>query len=343
MSLVHETKALVVSIQRAMGRSPRSPCLRPARYGDRCGLRPRQDGLTAPPGLSKRSLFAKGGRFAELEARQASLAERPALPHNSVAMPELALAALLPSGLSPLVAFGLIGTSALTSALTAAFGIGGGLLLLAIMAPVLPPAALVPVHGLVQLGSNSGRALLLVRQVDLGKLAWFLPGASLGVALGGLVVVDLPPAALRATVGGFILWSVWGRVRLPGSAHGGAVLAVGAISSLLTMFVGATGPFVVSGLRPTGLPKESLVATTAVAMVAQHGLKGVAFGFLGFAFAEWLPLVGAMVVSGFLGTVLGTHLLRRLREDVFESALRWILTLIALRLLFDAASSVVRP
>jgi hypothetical protein len=40
-----------------------------------------------------------------------------------------------------------------------AFGIGGGAALLAVMASLVPPAALIPVHGVVQVGSNLGRAL----------------------------------------------------------------------------------------------------------------------------------------------------------------------------------------
>ena len=55
---------------------------------------------------------------------------------------------LLPAALTPTTALALITTSALTSAITASLGIGGGVLLLAVMAIVLPPAAIVPVHGL---------------------------------------------------------------------------------------------------------------------------------------------------------------------------------------------------
>lgn len=42
-----------------------------------------------------------------------------------------------------------------TSAITAAMGIGGGVVLMAIMAVFLPVSALVPVHGIVQMASNA--------------------------------------------------------------------------------------------------------------------------------------------------------------------------------------------
>ncbi len=59
----------------------------------------------------------------------------------------------LPEAISNSQAIILVITSLLTSMLTAAMGIGGGVLLLAVMASIVPVAALIPVHGLVQLGS----------------------------------------------------------------------------------------------------------------------------------------------------------------------------------------------
>src|SRR5215217_2076359 len=63
---------------------------------------------------------------------------------------------------SPLVFFGLPAASFLTAFLGVSTGAAGGLLLLAIMATVLPPAMLIPLHTVVQLGSNVSRAFILV-------------------------------------------------------------------------------------------------------------------------------------------------------------------------------------
>ena len=72
-------------------------------------------------------------------------------------------------------------------------------------------------------------------------------------------------------------------------------------------------------------------------MVIQHGLKVVAFGYLGFAFGDWLPLIGLMIAAGFLGTWAGTRLLDKLPQVMFETILRILLTIIALDLLRRAA------
>jgi hypothetical protein len=56
--------------------------------------------------------------------------------------------------------FGLVVLSFFTSLITATFSLGGGSLMIAAMALVLPPVVVVPVHGWVELGSNAGRALV---------------------------------------------------------------------------------------------------------------------------------------------------------------------------------------
>ncbi len=70
----------------------------------------------------------------------------------------------------------LLGLSFATSFITAAFGIGGGAVMLAALATLLPAAAIIPVHGLVQLGSNAGRAAILTKFIRFGRLGAFSAG-----------------------------------------------------------------------------------------------------------------------------------------------------------------------
>ena len=72
-------------------------------------------------------------------------------------------------------------------------------------------------------------------------------------------------------------------------------------------------------------------------MSFQHGFKVLAFGLFGFAFGPYLPLLIGLLVFGFLGTLAGKTVLNRLPEQVFRNGLKAILTILALRLLYDAA------
>ena len=242
----------------------------------------------------------------------------------------------LDAGLGWTIAGSLVVASFATSFITAAFGIGGGGVLLAILASLLPPVALIPVHGLVQLGSNAGRAAIMFRHRHRGLVLPFAAGSLVGVALGGSVVVQLPPDILRIGVGLFILWSVLATP--PGFLRRSGAVA-GAFSSFLTMFFGGTGPFVAAYVKTMRFARMTHVATHALLMTVQHLLKTIAFGFLGFAFGQWMGLIAAMIVSGFLGTVAGRRVLIAIDEARFKLALNAILIVLALRLIWAGASN----
>jgi uncharacterized membrane protein YfcA len=208
-------------------------------------------------------------------------------------------------------------------------GIGGGVVLLAALASLLPPAAIIPVHAVVQMGSNIGRAVVLRQWIDRTRLLPFLAGSVVGIAVGGSLAVSLPGEVLRLVLGLFILQTTWLPIAGMAAMRGRGLALGGAIASFLTMLVGATGPYVLALLRPLGLGREGLVGTHAAAMTAQHGLKILAFGLLGFAFAPWLPLIGAMIAMGFVGTLLGRRLLGLLSERQFGIVVKTVLTLVA--------------
>ena len=194
-------------------------------------------------------------------------------------------------------------------------------------------AAIIPVHGAVQLGSNGGRALILWRNVQVAILLPFIAGSVIGATLGGLLAVQLPSSLFKFGLGLFILWSVWGKtVKATGRL---AVIGTGTFSSFLTMFFGATGMFISAMLKTLDLGRLEHVATHASCMVGQHVLKVLIFGLLGFAFGPYLWLIFAMIASGFAGTVIGKRVLVKMDDAIFHRVLAVVLTLLALKLLFE--------
>ena len=251
------------------------------------------------------------------------------------------LASLLPEGLGAGAALLLVAASFFTSALTAAFGVGGGVAMLALMGVFVPVAALIPVHGTVQLGSNSGRVWHQRANVRLDITVPFAMGSVIGALIGVFVVVQLPDALLKMVLGVFIIAVTW--TKIPGIDRlGRAGLVVASTGlALLSMIVGATGPLMqVILAQILANDRKALVATHAAAMTVQHGLKIVVFGLAGFAFRSWLPLIAAMIASGFLGTVYGTRLLDRLPEESFRRWFRIGLTVLALNLLWQGLQGI---
>lgn len=245
---------------------------------------------------------------------------------------------LFHAGLGWPIATALIVFSFLGSFITVAFGIGGGAVLIAVFATLLPAQAIIPVHGLVQLGSNAGRAVLTFEHLHRSIVPAFLLGSAVGVALGSAFVVQLDAAMIQIAVGLFIIWSILAKPPAFMRRSGGVT---GVISSFLTMFFGATGPFVAAFVKTQQLDRMGHTATHATLMSIQHALKTLAFGFLGFAFSLWAGLVALLIAAGFLGTIVGRRVLLRIDEKLFRFTLNLILAVLAARLIYSGATTLV--
>jgi len=239
---------------------------------------------------------------------------------------------------SPGVAVFLIACAGFTSFVTTTLGIGGGVMLIAIMAQVLPAEIIIPVHGIVQLGSNASRTLMAWRSIDWSVIGAFVPGAVLGALAGSFVIVSLPPAYLYLTIAGFTLLLCWGP-KIPQIALGRTgTMAAGGLTTFLTLFAGATGPLVGAFVRQKHTDKFITVATFAAAMSVQHLLKIFVFQFAGFDVRPWILLTLAMIASGAFGTWIGFKLLRRVSDHHFGLVFKVILTLLAGRLIWQAVA-----
>lgn len=236
--------------------------------------------------------------------------------------------------LEPATTLFLFAASFVGSFITVAMGMGGGAMLLAVMASLVPPSALIPLHGVVQIGSNVGRAAIMLPHTHWPPVAGFAIGSILGVTVGGLVVIDLPAGVIQIGVGLFIIWSVLRKppawlIRLPA--------LTGVISSFLTMFIGATGAFVAAMLKSLQLDRKAHVATHGVLMSLQHLLKIVVFGLLGFEFGPWLGFMLGMIASGFIGTLIGRRVLLRMNDEIFGKLLTAVLLILAARLIWQGS------
>jgi len=233
------------------------------------------------------------------------------------------------------------GGLALASFCTALFGMvtgaGGGPILLALMAMALPPAVLIPVHTVVQLGVGSSRTVLLRGFILWPTMLPFIAGSIVGAAAGAPIFVTLPGPVLQAIVGGFVLLIAWlpefGRI----GPEKGRFAFLGFVATFLGMFVSSTGSLIAPFVASISPERRHYAATTATLMAMTHIVKLVAFGLMGFAIGAYLPLMAAMVATAVLGNWIGRHVLVRMPERHFRILLKTLLTALALRLLWIAA------
>jgi len=244
----------------------------------------------------------------------------------------------MPDSLSLTSMLALIFSAGFTAWITAGLGLGGGVLLLGIMSFLLPTPVVIALHGVVQIGANVGRTVLMRRFIDRHIIWPFLLGCILGAVLGGQLLMQLPSHALDITLGLFILYATWGAW----PALRKSTLWISSILiSFVSMFVGATGPLVAAALKAQALDRQAHVATFSALMSLQHGIKVLVFGFLGFQFGPWLGLLAAMLAAGFIGTWLGQRWLAKRQDHDFQRVLGWLLTLLAAQLLWRGFSSLL--
>lgn len=231
--------------------------------------------------------------------------------------------------------FWLVPFAFLTSMLTAVLGVGGGLLLVSTMPGPLPPAAVVPIHGVVQLVSNLSRALFGWRHIAWPLVGRFALGSALGAAIGSRLVVTVPANWLPVLLALFILvvtWlPIWDRIRWPGK-----FFTLGAVQTFISLFVGAAGPLVTPLLLREDLSRDRLVVTHGAMMTILHSFKAFTFLLIGFSFMPYWRLLAAMVMAVILGSWAGTVVRKWVPEARFRWILKVLLTLLATRLLFSA-------
>ena len=225
--------------------------------------------------------------------------------------------------------------SFLTSMMTAAVGIGGGLGLLAVMPAFLPMPAVVPVHGVTQFVSNASRFAIDFRHAETHLLPAYLTGAALGSAGGFLFIGSLPDVYLSALLGIFILLCTWtGLVKRLGRVLT-SFFSLGFVQAFLSLFVASVGLISQPVLLRQGLSKDRVIVTHAMQMSVLHGFKVAAFVAAGFPFLRYWLLMAVMVVASAAGSYAGSRLRNRIPERAGVLAMRAGITFFAIKMIVD--------
>ena len=222
----------------------------------------------------------------------------------------------------------------ITATLTAVTGVGGGMLLIAVMPGLLPAAAIVPVHAAVQLFSNSSRAFFGWQFLRWEFVIAFIAGSLVGGATAGVLTREINLEYTPLLIAAYILYSLWSpkpKLKFPPRLE---FIAIGALQTGLSTIVGATGPLGQTALLQRGLQRDALVVTAALMMTFTHLIKLVIFALLGFSFLAYWKIIAAMSLAVIVGAWIGTRIRYRIPEAWFRTALRYLLTLLALRMIY---------
>ncbi len=250
-----------------------------------------------------------------------------------------------------------IGVAALlTSILSAVAGLGGGVILLLVIAQFVAPTTAIPIQGAIQLVSNGSRTMILRRSVAWPVVGWssllLLPGSLLGVT----IATSVPDDAVRVALSVFVLVLTWRPQWLklqppPPVATDGSrspadddlpanrrpmLIALGGASGVLNTTVGASGPVTSPFFKAVTATHIAFVATAAATQTIAHISKLVAFTTEGWSVADHADVIAVGIAGVVAGTWIGTRLLGRLSSDHLDLLFKVVLTALATRLLVTA-------
>ncbi len=242
-----------------------------------------------------------------------------------------------------------IGVAALlTSILSAVAGLGGGVILLLVIAQFVAPTTAIPIQGAIQLVSNGSRAGLLRRGIAWPVVGWssvlVLPGSLLGV----VIATSLPEDAIRIVLAGFVLLLAWRphwiKLSAPSAVsvdaqidrRPGLLLGIGGATGLLNTTVGASGPVTSPFFKAVTATHTAFVATAAATQVVAHAAKLVAFAADGWGATDHTATIAVGIVGVTAGSWLGTRLLGRISTTHLDLLFQVVLNALAARLLVTA-------
>ena len=236
----------------------------------------------------------------------------------------------------------------ITSSISAVLGMGGGIILLGVMAIIIPEGyAVVALHGIIQLVSNFTRSFVFRQHIKKDIIHQYLPGALLGLGLSSLIIFititlfqmesakEITIDFLKPLIGIFILWFLFGRRPQPKDDHPN-FFGVGLVSGITTVFIGATGPLIAPFFLKGKLSKETIIANKAICQVISHAGKIPLFlFFFDFNYFSEIELLLPLTIAVLLGTNVGKKVLGFIPEHVFRLLFKTALTLIGIKLIVD--------
>lgn len=232
--------------------------------------------------------------------------------------------------------FALAAITFFTSIVSGVIGMGGGVLLLSAMTFFLPLQTIIPVHGLVQLASNSSRLLYLRAHIRWSYFYFFVVGLPFGAATAALLLKGLvSEAAPYLFISLLIFYAVFKPKKTPHfSVKGPGWILVGFFTGVAGILAGAVGPLIAPFFIRDDLRKEEIVATKASMQMITHFSKIPAFLYLGFNFDEQAMLICLMCVAAVAGTHWGVKILKNVDEGLFRKLYKGVLLVSGARLLY---------
>jgi len=236
--------------------------------------------------------------------------------------------------------FILIISSVFTAIISAVIGMGGGVLLLSIMTFFLPAQSLIPIHGVVQLISNSTRVYYLKAYIKWDYYRYYILGLPIG-AIGSTYLLKyiFQKQYIYLLLALIIFYAVFKPKKLPEfKVKQKSWILIGIFTGILAILVGAVGPMLAVFFIRDDFEKEEIVSTKAMMQLSAHLIKIPAFLYLEFDYTSNLFLISIMGIAVIIGTKFGIKLLKRVDKNSFKILFKTVLFIAGIRITYKFVS-----
>ncbi|MCA9922901.1 MAG: sulfite exporter TauE/SafE family protein [Anaerolineales bacterium] len=227
----------------------------------------------------------------------------------------------------------------------AGFGSGPGVIATPLLSLVMPVAAAAALLLPILLMVDVFVVHQYRREVDAPNLRRLLPGALVGIVLGGLFFYQFSSneRVLKVSIGvlavGFVLYQLMrGRLTRPRPASrwdstSPAGVLVGAFSGFISTLAHVGGPPIVIYLLPQQLPRRLFVGTTAVFFFIVNLIKLIPYALLGLLVVGNLWMTLLLLPVAVVGVRIGVWLNGRFTDTWFNRVVYVILLLVGIQLI----------
>lgn len=220
---------------------------------------------------------------------------------------------------------------------------GLGVLGTPLLALAMPPTVAVAVLLPVLLVQDVVSVWSFRKSWDGWIVAWMLPGAALGVALGTVLAAAVSEQRLLVVLG--LVTLVFGLYRL-WAERGGRIVAAsnspGWIGSLFGMATGFTSQVAHAGgppfqiwVTPRRLPHQTYVGTSSVVFAAINWMKVPSYLMLGSLNRQTLTAAALLMPLAVVSTLVAVRLIRRMDTARFYTIIYTLMVLLGGKLVWD--------
>lgn len=230
----------------------------------------------------------------------------------------------------------LLKATLITSFISGVMGMGGGIVLMAVLMLLLPVKEAIILHGFIQFFANFSRMITHRKNIIFSIIPTYFLGCSAAFSL--LTISSfIPEKSWSLIFLGLICLTATIKVEkfTPSILKKGSSLLCGMIVTTAQIFAGASGPLLDLFFINSGLNRFEIVATKAATQSIGHLIKIIFYlNIDSFSDLSIGPTVlVATLVCSYIGTVTGKNYLNKMTDQSFKDFSKKLLFIISVVLI----------